>query len=352
MELSSLKDNFFDRLAQKEALKQGLNIKFFDCWRPEFEDVLKVLPEEEICPHELFALLCRNPASAAKRIVLIEEQGEPIALACLRREGYHWVPVTHYIVPGFLFPAKDGYIEKAIAAIGLDVRIAWWRWEKPPPKNPFIRDVISAPTHGMLCSEDFEVYWRSVGHFKNIRKYRNRCQDFDLKVNVPGMTEWTIKNWELRWRSPEQHELPGTEDRLLVAEYLEKRGQFYSLCLFDHDKPAASATIIIHRKDAVAYVNYRDNHYDWNGAMSRLIELIFHWSKDMGFENIDIGGSFDYKDRWAPEHGTKWEFRVCPDFILKFSRAKNIVRAGWSAIIGQQVKPHPDKSCASDIRGS
>lgn len=352
MRISRLENTVVECLAKRTAARHGFKVKFFDSWKPELDEALRYIPEDNICPHELFTLLCRNPGSTAKKIVLLKEGDIPIAVACFRRMSKRWVPVTNYVVPGFLFPVKEGYIGRTLEAVGLDVHVAWWRWNIPPPESSMIKDIHAAPTRGIRLSDDFEEYWREKGQFKNIRKYRNRCKSFDFRVNFPGMTEWTIKNWAERWCPEEMTEMPDLHERLIVGGYLEKHGLCHTLALFDKGEPVASAILLAHHKDAVAYVNYRRPEYDWNGAMNRLIDMCFHWAREKGFENIDIGGSQDYKDRWAPENGTKWEFRVCPDFISKFSRAKSIVRTGWSTIIGQSVRPRPDKSCASDIRSN
>jgi hypothetical protein len=314
--LSGLKDLVVDTLVKRDVAKQGMRFKYFDRWNPQLDEILKALPEEEICPHELFVELCANSGPVQKKIVLLEERGEPIGLGCFRYLGGYWVPVTHYIVPGFLFPVKKGLIGRALGAVGLNTYVAWWRWDSPPPSSVPLRDVRSEATHRVSCSEDFEGYWRETGQFKNVRKYRNRCKTFDFRVNMGGMRNWTIGNWDAKWHPQAAPETSDLGDRLLVSQFLERRGNYYTLSLHDGDKPVVGATVLVHLNDVVAQYNYRNPDYDWHGGMGRLIDLLFYWAKDMGFRKIDIGGSFDYKDKWAPEEGRKWEFTVCPRGIL------------------------------------
>ena len=40
-------------LRECAAIAQGLRIKIYDDWRPELDEVLENLPEQEILPHEL-----------------------------------------------------------------------------------------------------------------------------------------------------------------------------------------------------------------------------------------------------------------------------------------------------------
>jgi hypothetical protein len=212
--------------------------------------------------------------------------------------------------------------------LGVEVRVAWWRWETRPPEAGWIKDMSSTPTHGVSFSADFERYWKESGHFKEVRKYRNRCKGFELRVNAPGSNEWTIKNWEAKWRPDGMEEMSDLSERLCVARYHEQREAYYTLSLFDKEEPAAAGSFVIHKNEAVAYCSYRNPRYDWNGAMSRLIDLAFSWGRDMGFAKMDFGGSFPYKERWAPEDGKKWQFTVCPGHVLIERRACELARSG------------------------
>jgi hypothetical protein len=62
--------------------------------------------------------------------------------------------------------------------------------------------------------------------------------------------------------------------------------------------------------------------------MNRLMDLGFYWARDMGFQKIDLGGSFDYKDKWAPENGEKWEFNICPSNIIFERRVSDLLHKG------------------------
>jgi GNAT superfamily N-acetyltransferase len=295
------------------ASRQGLKTRFFDRWDSALDDDLETLPESDICSHELFRILLQTPGPARKRTVRVTEQGKPIALVGLRQRDGYWDPVTRWLVPGMIFPLQEGALWRVLGAVGLTMDVGLWRWEQPPPPIPWIKDVKTTPTRGMACSEDFEAYWRQLGHFKNIRKVRNRCKEFEFRVNCQGMRDWTVWNWGERWcvsRMPEFY------DRLIVAEYLEKKELLYTLSLHDHGRPVAGATILVHHGDAVAYVNYRDPEYDRHGVMTSLIERCFYWAKEKGLGNIDIGGSAEYKNQWAPMAGQKYEFRVCPHPVL------------------------------------
>lgn len=120
--------------------------------------------------------------------------------------------------------------------------------------------------------------------------------------------------------------MPDLPERLLASEFLEKVGLYHTLSLFDKDMPVAGLTFLSHRNAAVAHVSYRDPQYDRYGVMDRLMDLSFYWAKDRNFERMDLGGSFQYKQKWAPENGEKWEFDVSPSYILLRNRASQF----WS----------------------
>lgn len=292
-------------LIARHAARQELRVKFFDRWEPELDEALANLPETELCPHELFRMLVQNPGPARKIIALAEDRGDPVALAGLRERYGSWEPVTQWLIPGFLFPHKPGNLWRVLGALGMTLNIGWWRWKFPPEKLPWIKDIEAFPTYGMSCEDDFEKFWRQSSHFRHIRKVRNRCTGFDFRINEVGVREWTIRNWGEKWGHGKMADL---SDRLLVADYLEKKNLLFTLSLHDTGKPVAGATVLVHKGDVVAYVNYRDPDFDHHGVMVRLIDHCFFWAKENGFDRIDLGGTADYKQRWAPPDGQKYTF--------------------------------------------
>jgi hypothetical protein len=313
-------------LRERAAIVQGLRIKIYEDWQPELDEVLEYLPEADILPHELFRLLMKLPNPGRKQIILVTERGEPVALAGVRNRWGFWEPVTQWIVPGVLFPVKEGRLSRVLPALGLHLYVGWWRWPGPPPMTKWTGRVESHPAYGMSCSEDFEVHWRKSSLLKNIRTTGNRCRGFELKVNKANSTEWIIRNWDQKWRGAQGiGQGPDVTEKLLTAEYLQKKGLYYSLLLLDRDEPVAGGTYLIHRNEVVAHCSYRNPKYDWHGGMNRLLEMQFFWARDMGFDGIDLGGTFDYKKRWAPERGQYMIFTVCPDNILVGDRVSKLI---------------------------
>ena len=62
-----------------------LRVDWFDTWQPVLDEALRELPEMESCSHELYRLLMENAANQRKVTALVTEQGQPVAVAGLRR---------------------------------------------------------------------------------------------------------------------------------------------------------------------------------------------------------------------------------------------------------------------------
>jgi CelD/BcsL family acetyltransferase involved in cellulose biosynthesis len=88
----------------------------------------------------------------------------------------------------------------------------------------------------------------------------------------------------------------------------------------------------VHHNDLVAGVIYREPEYDWYGVGVRLIDLVFSFAAEKGFETMDLGGGHDYKQKWAPQEGERWQFNVCPEYLY---RAKQVVN--WGRTVRQKV---------------
>lgn len=307
-------NQFLQAATSRFMAPRGLRVMWFEGWHPALDEALRTLPEAESCPHELYRLLVQNPTPSRKRIALITEQGRPVALVALRqRYGLPWEPVTQWLIPGLVFPACSGFTAKALEALGMELRVAWWRMAVPPPQSRWVRYSESTPTYRFPCSGDFEHYWRETGHFKDIRNKRNRCRNFTVTVNLPGATEWVMKNWETTWFNAIERLDSSLADRIVAAQYLEAQNKHYTFLLSDQGDPIGGATAIVHGNTLVAGVIYRAPEYEKYGIGIRLIDLIFSFAAETGFDWIDIGGGQEYKKRWAPQDGEHWHFTLCPE---------------------------------------
>ena len=301
----------------KAAASQGLRVIAFDKWQKEIDDALTNLPETDILSHELFRAMMELSPRDKQKLLLVTERGEPVAVAGLRNRWGNWEPVAQWIIPGVMFPVKNDYIFRVLPALGLELNVAWWRWGVPPPDSEYIVNSQLEPTYGAHLTDDFESYWRKKDNFKGVlRQCRKRCQEFEFKVNLPGVFESILNNWAIKWCPEEFLERPDLAERLLVSQYLQKKGLYYTLSLHDRDILLAGLTFIKHGDVAVSHINYRNPDFDWHGVMNRLWDLSFYWAKEFGFERIDLGGSFEYKKNWAPQNGNKWTFTIFPENIV------------------------------------
>ena len=301
----------------------NLHVVWFKDWHAAIEEALKSLPESDNCPHELLKKLMEVPGTTPKRTALVTENGVPKAVAVLRQRGHHWEPVTTWIVPGIVAPSLQGDLIPALEALGFNINVAWWRMSTSLPRSRLMRSSECTPTYRIDFSNDFEDYWRQNGYFKTIRGKRNRCQKLTLKINAPGAAEWTIRNWEIKWREQPTIINPELFDRIAAAQYLENLGFHFTISLFDKDKIVGGATLTKHQNDLVAGVIYREPEYEWHGVGVRLIDLSISFAHENGFDGIDLGGGHEYKRHWAPMAGQHWLFNICPGYIYQGRRILN-----------------------------
>jgi CelD/BcsL family acetyltransferase involved in cellulose biosynthesis len=131
-----------------------------------------------------------------------------------------------------------------------------------------------------------------------------------VQVNRPDAAEWTIRNWGQKWAGDEDGEISDTGDRLLMARFWEPRGRHATVTLMLDDRFVASAAVFVHGNDIVGLANYREPEFDKLQTGTRLLDAVHHWATDAGYDKHDFGGGHDYKKRWAPEDGSRWQFTV------------------------------------------
>ena len=319
----------------------GLKVAWFDAWHPVLDEALDGLPEGEVCPRDLYRLLLQSAGLAPKRTALVTEHDEPVAVVGLRqKERRTWELVTQWATPGFIFPALPHYHLPALEALGIDVWVAWWRMQSPPPHSTQIRSMTTTQTYRLPLTGDYEHYWRENGYFKTVRRVRNRCRDLRLEINAPGAAEWTIRSWEAKWRGDCPIVDSSLPERLLVAEYLEKQGRHFTLTLADQGVRAGGATIMADGKNLVAGVSYRAPHYEHHGVGDRLIDLCFSFGAEHGFEVFDIGGGHEYKKHWARQDGEHYLFDICPEHVFRAKQATHWLREVRAAAVHQAGEPN------------
>jgi hypothetical protein len=301
---------------------KGLRVEWPDS--RTIEDALKELPENADWLG-LFKVLL-EPRGPEKRTALVLDREGPVGVVLLRSNGpMHWELAGNWIIPGFLFPVREGCVYPALEALGLQIDVGWWRYPEPPPSGSTIQNFNTRTRHQMDCRTDFDAYWKQSGHLHTVRQAQRKCKDFTLKLNPVGGAEWTIRNWEEKWRSDPKVSQPGLEDRIAVAKFLEQSGRHNTHVLFDGENPIVGITHVVHRDCVVAQVTYRHPDYDAYKAGTHTYEAVFRWAAQSGYATIDIGGGFSYKDRWAPAAGSSEftsEFTIEPVVgqALKVSR--------------------------------
>jgi ribosomal protein S18 acetylase RimI-like enzyme len=291
-------------------LNRGLQVAWFDRWYPVLDNALHELPEMPNCPHELFRTVMQNPGPTRKRIALVTEGPDPLAVVGLRQKGKYWLPVMQEIIPECIAPARDGFLFPALRALGVEVRIA--DWPIPPPRSARASSVMAVPVFSIHCQSDYEGYWRKSHYMETIRKARKRTEAFTFEVDRPGSAALIIAKWAEKWRDHPDQQTIIASDLVVAADYCQQRNRWHSFLLLDGDVAAAGATFPVHGNDLLGAVIFRDKRYNWQSAGNRLMDLITQWAAEHGFAKYELGGWYDYKAKCGPQDGEHWDFRICP----------------------------------------
>lgn len=319
-------------------LKGGLRarspeVHWHDGWHPSLDEALSALPSPELCPPELLREIF-EVCTVEKRVALVGELGNPLAVVPLKRAFGMWQPVTTWVLPGTLFPARAGQEIRALAALRMPIFVGWWRQRMPPPDDAAIAQRRDVPAHRLACTEEDEPYWRQTGLLNKVRRARKRCATLRVEVNRPGAAQWTIENWGRSWASEGHACVPDTLERLTVARWWEPHGRHVCVSLLDGDEIAASATAFVQDRDVIGLSVYRRREYDRLLVSTRLFDAVHQWALGSGMALIDFGSDHDYKKEWAPQAGTKSELvvDVPPSFAFRAVRA---VKAPLRASLGR-----------------
>lgn len=310
--------------ALESRIAQPPAIQWFDRWEPAIEDALCELPSSGYCPTDLLRELFEVSLSQ-KRLALVAEAGEPLAVVPLKHVYGRWRLLTTWMLPSTLFPARPGQHIRALAALGMPVFVQWWRHRGATPRHVAIREYRDIPAHRIECAAEDEAHWRKTGLLKTIRRSRKRCTHLRTEINRAGAARWTIEHWGRHWAADGQASLPGTEELLAVARYWEPRGRHVTISLADGDEIAAAVTLFVHDDDLVAMCNYRRREYDRMLVGTRVLDAAHQWALATGKASIDFGSEHEYLRRWAPADGTVSEFVVsAPEsFTERLVRAAN-----------------------------
>jgi hypothetical protein len=283
-------------------------VHWFRAWEPSLDEALAELPELPTCPHETYRAICENPGRSSKRIALVLADDSPVALVGLRRRGPHsWEPVTQWIVPHAICPARDEDVLPALVALRRELAVVWWRMGSPP-RHPWIRDEVAVPVHRLRIDERV-AHWRTVRQWRNVVAARRKCADFTVSVDDSGAAEWVIRNCTLLRGNADDARL---EDRLLAARHLERAGIMHTVTLSRGGERSAGASILADGDTVTAGLFHREPVAGNLPTGVRLIDATFDLAEALGFLTYDLGGGHAYKAKWAPQEGMRYSLRVAP----------------------------------------
>lgn len=323
--------------------RRRLRAHWFDKWHDSLDDALKLLPETETCPHDLFRLLVDNPSPARKRVALITEGDAPLAVIGLRRRNFHWDLISEGILPAGMPPCLPGREVDALSALGLFIWVN--EWERPVPESRFVRFVQHEQIFRVSTRVDLDSYWDAHGNLKAVRKARKRCErlgEVTLEVDEPGAADWTIGQWESAWADHPWAETVAAPDIRAAANFLAARGKHHSFRLLINGRPVAGLNTIVRGTSLVMGNSGRDAEFDRAGTGVHLDELFYRWSAESPYETVDLGGGFDYKTRWSDPDGLRARFSIAPAHLA--AARHGLVVARWVRNRMARAKDVPERA--------
>lgn len=263
-------------------------------------------------------MLAQPRGDLKKRIALVSEGGEPIAVIPLRKRGELHESVCDGIVPQ-AFAAMRPARWDAAAALGCLVKVNEWNATAPAAAS----DRELKPRYRVATNVDFDALWKQQHNAETVSRARNRCAregGFEFEVDAPNGAEWVVANWRDKWADDRFGEAVIATDIIEAARYLGARGRYHSFRLLHHGTPVAGITMAAH--DGLLYFmnSYREEAFDRFGVGTRLFELFFRWTADAPYRMVDMG-SGAYKERWAPRDGDVTSFLLAPRHLRFAFRA-------------------------------
>jgi len=286
---------------------ERIRTRLFDRWTAPLDTAWGLLPDHPYWPKTLYRRLIEAPTNANRRFVLWERQSEPVGLVALVKESssLSWQPVTQWILPGFLGLGEPALLESLCLNLVFPTRFGWWRMPHLPVAGGRVRKVTTEPTYRLPCSMDFDRFWSQSGLMSDLRRAARRARHLELRCNAPGAARWIIINSERQWREPHRPVAEGLQRSLAAADFLSEQHRLVVHTLQDGDRFVAGDIGLIHGDSLVGTQTFLDREYRKIGAGNLTFEATFRWAKREGLREVDLGGGFEYKRRWAPQEGSK-----------------------------------------------
>lgn len=307
----------------RPALRRSdrLKVTNFTTWSERIRIAVEQQPEPMTCPTDVYLSVLRRTLSHGGRVAVVERAMEPIAVIGLRRDGrFRWRNAADWLMPGFVCAASNGEILPAFAALRTEVALAWWRMPGRPA-HPAIRELYETPVHRIGIDER-EDYWRSTGYLRSIRAARKKCAALQVSVNGPGDAEWVIRSAGQKWSDGDVLAADASvDDKVDLADRLERSGRFFTLVLRDGDRRLAGTTNIVDGDVGVAGTLYRDDSVGSLPTGVRIIDEVLAHCARRGIVEFDFGGGYSYKARWGRPEGSRYELIMSPHLRYRARRS-------------------------------
>lgn len=315
--------------ATLEKPQRKLRPAWFRSVTPALESAVRALPEDPLCTHELLLALLDLNLAHEGRVALVERDGMPVAVFGLRRDGrLRWRSMMNWLMPGTVGAAREEDVVPALRRLGVETALVWWD-SRTAPEGP---GVVSAPVRPLnrLSLIDREAYWRSTKYLKTIIRARHQTAHLTVAVDQPGDADWVFRQASLKWaQRGARLDHFAVAANIEIARQLMPLGRCFTTTLRDGARPLAGATSFRSGQNVFAGTLFRDESVGNLPTGIRVIDESFARAHQLGATRFDMGASFPYKKRWAPEEGSVHQFVVSP-VVITFAHKLRRLGRGWT----------------------
>jgi hypothetical protein len=296
--------------SMRAGSSRRLRVRWIPRWSSSIADAVQALPVGRLCSPELYATLLERSLRHDGRVAVVERGDDVVAVVGLQRDGrIRWKPVANWIIPDLVCAAADADVLPALAALGKEIAVSWWR-RAAEPQGP-VRERHRIPTHVLEVAER-EAYWRSTGRWRGVVKARERTDGLSLTIDEPGGYEWVVRSGAAKFTAGDQTRFLTLEEQLLSIGYLESVGRHVTIVLRDGDRRLSGEAAIVDGDALVSVLAYRDESVGSLPTGVRTLDALFTLAEERGLREVDLGGTRPYKTAWAPVDGVHDELLVAP----------------------------------------
>jgi len=276
-----------------------------------FPDFLAAVDELAAAQDEVSRMIHRQlaePTGVAKRNILVLHAAEPVLATTLRLRAHFWEPATMTCAPFLELPHRRGHLEEALTAAGHEVMIPAYFGDSTAFRHSGRRPL---DIYAMPLQAEFRSYW-SENTWRSVVKTRNKTADLAVAVDDPAALSFLVDQWLQMWGEDPSDETGVADDLRAIWPELLARGRLRTVTLVADGRPVAGYAMGTQANTAIGLITARDRSWTRGSLGIRVLVEAMQAARAAGFESLELGGYFEYKQRFAPVSETRYTIHLRP----------------------------------------